>query len=110
MYSVVSKFFLVSLKLEILTDPVKDREHAGAAIVVRKTLISSPEFICTIATNKSVAGIKKSVCDLEYGNIYQQAFNLLIKGLMIDTNIQYNAKVTIIDINTIRKIKGIEYI
>ena len=48
MYSVVNKFFLVSLKLEILTDPVKDRDHAGAAIVVRKTLICSPEFTCTI--------------------------------------------------------------
>ena len=36
MYSVVSTFFLVSLKIEILTDPVKDREHAGAVIVVRE--------------------------------------------------------------------------
>ena len=41
MYSVVSKFFLVSQKLEILTDPVKDREHAGAAIVIRKTELFS---------------------------------------------------------------------
>ena len=64
MYSVVSKFFLVSHKLEILTDPVKDREHAGAAIVVRKTLICSPELTCTPSKNISVAGIKKSVCDL----------------------------------------------
>ena len=61
MYNVVSKFFLVSLKLEILTDPVNDREHAGAAIVVKKTLICSPEFTCTIFKNKSVAGIKKAV-------------------------------------------------
>ena len=36
MSNVVSKFFLESLKLEILTDPVKDKEHAWAVIVVRK--------------------------------------------------------------------------
>ena len=47
MYSAMSKFFLMSQKFEILTDPVKDREHAGAAIVVRKTLICSPELTCT---------------------------------------------------------------
>ena len=58
------KFILVSLKLEILTEPVKGREHAGAAIVVRKTLICSPELTCTVSKNMSVAGVKKSVCDL----------------------------------------------
>ena len=98
MYNVVSKFFFESLKLEILTDPVKDREHAGAVIVVRKTLICSPDFTCTMSKNKSVAGVKKSVCDLEHGNRYLHVLDLLIKGLMNNTNIQYNVKVNIIDI------------
>ena len=60
----MSKCFLVSRKLEILTDPVKDREHTGAAIVVRKTLICSPELTCTTSKNMSVAQVKKSVHDL----------------------------------------------
>ena len=97
-------------KLEILTDPVKDREHVGVVIVVRKTQICSPEFTCTMSKNKSIAGVKKSVCDLEHGKRYLHVLDLLIKGLMNNTNIQYNAKVTIIDNNTIRTIKGIEYI
>ena len=51
----------------MLTDPVKDREHAGAAIVVRRnSLICPPEFSCTMSKNKSVAGVKKSVCNLEH--------------------------------------------
>ena len=54
----------MSQKLEILTDPVKDREHARAAIVFRKTLICSPELTCTSSRNMSVAGVKKSVHDL----------------------------------------------
>ena len=84
----VSKFFLVSQKLEILTDPVKDREHAGAAIVVRKTLIYSPELTCTTFKNMSIAGVKKSVCDLSHGKIYLQVFDFLINGLTINMNIQ----------------------
>ena len=62
MCNIVSKFFLMSQKLAILTDPVNDREHAGAAIVVRKTLICSPELTCTMSKNISVAGIKRLVC------------------------------------------------
>ena len=89
---------------------MKDREHAGTVIVIRKTLICYPEFTCTMTKNKSVAGVKKSVCDLEHGNIYLHALDLLIKGLTINTNIKYNAKVNIIVINAIRNIKGIEYI
>ena len=53
----------MSQKFEILTDPVKDREHAEAAIVVRKTLICSLELTCTTSKNMSVAGVKKSVHD-----------------------------------------------
>ena len=79
----------------------------GAVIVVKKTLICSPEFTCTISKNKSIAGVKKSVCDQEHENIYQQAFDLLIRGLMINTDIQYNARGTSIDTNTIRNINGI---
>ena len=80
----------MSLKLEILTDPVKDKEHAGAVIVVRKTLICSPEFTCTISKNKSVAGVKKSLYRLEHGNKYLHALDLRIIGWISNTNIQYN--------------------
>ena len=61
---VLSRCFLLIQKLVILTDPVKDKEHGGAKIVVRKTLICSPELTCTISKNTSAAGIRKSVCDL----------------------------------------------
>ena len=43
-------------------EPVKDKEHGGAKIVVRKTC--SPELTCMTSKNTSLAGIKKSVCDL----------------------------------------------
>ena len=105
----MSKLLLVSLKLEILTDPVKDGEHAGAASIVSKTLICSPEFTCTMSKNKSVAGVKKSVCDLNM-EIYIDKHLMYYQSLMSSTNIQYNAKVTSIDTNTIRNISGIEYI
>ena len=110
MYKVVKRFFLESLKLEIFTDPVKDKEHAGAVIVVRKTLICSPEFTCTISKNKSVAGVKKSLYHLEHGNKYLHALDLRINGWMSNTNIQYNKNVINIDNSAIRTIKGIEYI
>ena len=54
----------------ILTEPVKDKEHGGAEMVVRKSLICSPELTCTISKNTSVAGIRKLVYDLLHGNIY----------------------------------------
>ena len=110
MYKVVKRFFLESLKLEILTDPVKDREHAGAVIVVRKTLICSPELTCTISKKISVAGVKKSFCRLEHGNKYQHVLDLRINGWINNTNIQYNKNVINIDNNAIRTIKDIEYI
>ena len=110
MYKVVKRFFLESLKLEILKDPVKDKEHAGAVIVERKTLICSPEFTCTISKNKSVAGVKKSLYRLEHGNKYLHALDLCIYGWISNTNIQYNKNVINIDNNAIRTIKGIEYI
>ena len=91
-------------------DPVMDREHAGAVIVVRKTLICSPEFTCTISKNKSVAGVKKSLCRLEHGNKYLHVLDLRINGWISNTNIQYNKNVINIDNNAIRTIKGIEYI
>ena len=64
---VLSRYFLLSRKLVILTDPAKDKEHAGAEIVVRnlhagaeivvrKTLICSTELTCTISKNTSIAG------------------------------------------------------
>ena len=109
-YRVVRRFFLESLKLEILTDPVKDREHAGAVIVVRKTLICSPEFTCTISKNKYVARVKKSLCHLEHGNKYLQVLDLWHNGLISNKNIQYNKNVINIDNNAIRTIKGIEHI
>ena len=37
----------------------------GQLLFVRKTLICSPEFTCTISKNKSVAGVKKSLYRLE---------------------------------------------
>ena len=110
MYKVVKRFFLESLKLEILTDPVKDREHAGAVIVVRKTLICSPEFTCTTSKNKSVAGVKKLFCRLEHGNKYLHVLDLRINGWINNTNIQYNKNVINIDNNAIRTIKDIEYV
>ena len=47
-----------------LTDPVKDKEHGGAEIVIRKTLICSAELICMTSKNTYIAGIIKSICDL----------------------------------------------
>ena len=70
--NVLSRCFLHSQKLVILSEPVKDKEHdgwsrivvrrirnmmGGAEIVVRKTLICSPELTCTTSKNTSVAGI-----------------------------------------------------
>ena len=93
-----------------MTDPVKDREHAGAVIVVKKSLICSPEFTCTISKNKSVARVKKSLCHLEHGNKYLHVFDLWHNGLMSNTNIQYNKNIINIDNKAIRTIKCIEYI
>ena len=106
----MSRFFWESLKLEIWTDPVKDREHGGAVIVVRKFLIYSPEFTCTISKNKSIARVKKSLCHLEHENKYLHVLDLCINSLMSNTNIQYNKNVNNIDNNAIKTIKGIEYI
>ena len=92
----------------ILTEPVKDKEHGGAKMVVRKTLICSPELTCTISKNTSVAGIRKSVCDLLHSNIYQQTLDFLVNGIISKTNIQYNTKITSIDNNTMRNIHGVE--
>ena len=62
---VLSGCFLLSQKLVTLDEPVKDKEHFGAKIVVRKTLICSPELKGTTPKNTSVAGrIRKSVCNL----------------------------------------------
>ena len=110
MFKVVKRFFLESLKLEIFTDPVKDREHAGAVIVVRKTLICSPEFTCTTSKNKSVAGVKKLFWRLEHGNKYLHVLDLRINGWINNTNIQYNKNVINIDNSAIRTIKDIEYV
>ena len=63
-FKVVSRCFLLILKFTIRTEPVKDKEHGGALIVVRKTLICSPKVTCITSRNISVAGVKKLPCCL----------------------------------------------
>ena len=59
---------------------MKDKEHGGAVIIVRKTLICSPEVTCTTSKNISVAGVKKLPYGLRHGNRYLQILDFLVSG------------------------------
>ena len=87
---------------------MKDKEHGGAEIVVRKTLICSPEVTCTTSRNISIAGVKKLPYGLLDENRYQQTLDFLVSGTISNTIIQYNTSSKRIDKNTIRIIHGIE--
>ena len=87
---------------------MKDKEHGGAVIIVRKTLICSPKVTCTTSRNISIAGVKKLPYGLRHGNRYQQTLDFLVSGTISNTIIQYNTSSKSIDKNTIRIIHGIE--
>ena len=87
---------------------MKDKEHGGAVIIVRKTLICSPKVMCTTSRNISIAGVKKLPYGLQHGNIYLQILDFLVSGTISNTNIQYNTRSKSMDKNTIRIIHGVE--
>ena len=87
---------------------MKDKEHDGTVIIVRKTLICSPEVTCTTSKKISVAWVKKLPCGLQHGNIYLQILDFLVSGTISNTNIQYNTMSKSMDKNTIRIIHGVE--
>ena len=88
---------------------MKDKEHGGAVIVVRKTLICSPKVTCTTSRNISVAAVKKLPYGLRHENRYWQSLlDFLVSGTISNTIIQYNTSSKSIDKNTIRIIHVIE--
>ena len=87
---------------------MKDKEQGGAVIIVRKTLICSPEATCTTSRNISIAGVKKLPYGLRHENKYRQILDFLVSGTISSTIIQYNTSSKSIDKNTIRIIHVME--